>query len=401
MTNHSADTFDPATYSRIVRRDIEDGSIRFSELSRGATDWPASLRDGCRFDTLYVAGDKSVLDGPLVALTGSRRPTAKQLAAAKACGEAAASAGVPLVSGSALGCDLEAAAACLAKGGSVVVVPGTGVDVLYPQAASGVFSAALSGRGCVCSPYPLGTEPGRWQFPHRNELIAGMADLLICPAARRPSGSLTTIELALKADVPVLLVEGSGITARDLFPYSGLVDTVFGGDSLKETLADEISAARGNRVVREVARRLSDALPQWGVNVVTDRFGLMVECEAFAGPGCYDYVATIDMRGHDARHASEWHAAMMELVEGFDLDDVMRLALGSPDAPDAETMVVDLADVRDRLLPELSDAVVSVSTAVASKLGPASGNACLASLSHEVPRSEPEPHLTSRDDVVR
>lgn len=391
------ESLDPSEYSGTIRRGIADGTIRYAELSRSSGDWPEAIRGVRDLDTLHVVGDASVLEGPLVAVTGSRRPSPEQLDAARECGRAAARAGVGLVCGGAIGCDLEAATACLANGGRIVVVPGTGVDVLYPRAASAVMCAAATGFGCVCSPFPLGTEPRRWQFPRRNELIAAMADLMVCPAARRPSGSLSTVELALDAGVPVLLVEGSGITERDLFPRSSLVDTLGRDESLVEGLVARMSDARPRRAALEVASRLSDALPHWGFYVAHEADGHLVECEASAGEGGYDYVGMLDMRGRDPLVAREWQAAAAELAHGFDLDEEVGLCLGASGSPGVETVVADLKDVRDRLLPELAAAVSRVSEAVARELGGGARNAPLSEAARTPPHLAADRAPRTRD----
>jgi DNA processing protein len=44
----------------------------------------------------------------------------------------------------------------------------------------------------------LNFEPTLWSFPQRNRLIAGISDYLFVPEAKEKSGSLITVDFAIK-----------------------------------------------------------------------------------------------------------------------------------------------------------------------------------------------------------
>ena len=82
---------------------------------------------------LFVKGDVSLLDQPSVSVVGSRQLFPENKAFAKAIGTQAASEGLVLVSGGAVGADQTAQNACLQAGGSCILfVPDRLIDYFVP-----------------------------------------------------------------------------------------------------------------------------------------------------------------------------------------------------------------------------------------------------------------------------
>ncbi len=157
---------------------------------------------------LYFKGDLDVLDGPSLAIVGSRRPTDYgRRIASKLAGELA-STGVLIVSGLAFGIDAIAHQAALEAGGKTVAVFGCGLDYIYPPVHSTLASRIIE-SGCLLSEFPKGTRPERFNFPVRNRIISGLTDgVLVIEAAER-SGALVTANLALEQGREVLAIPGS------------------------------------------------------------------------------------------------------------------------------------------------------------------------------------------------
>lgn len=368
-------------YSTWCHEGLRSGSVEYTEIHMGSDMVPGGIRgDGLKgLGALHVLGDAAVLYGPLVALTGSRHVDGAEAERARACGVAAARAGVTLVTGGAIGCELEAAEACLEEGGSVVVIPGCGPDALYQRPTEGVLRAAASGQGCVCSPFPLGTAPRRPQFHQRSALIASCADLIVCPAARPRSGTLGTLSKAAELGTRIALLEGCGVTPRDLFPTLCDVLVIPGtGDALEEILESHMEEARARRFCDELAQGIELANEAWRVSVIDEGDGFALECETIGDVSGYDYIGTLDMRSRDPLDPAAWALEAYDLAESFDVDHEVEINLGGRGAPGVETMVMEFQDIRDRLLPELRDIVRSVSSEVAERLCPTSGNEPLA-----------------------
>jgi DNA processing protein len=163
--------------------------------------------------TLHVAGDVRHLarlaseDERTVAIVGTRRASRDGLHVARALGRDLGVAGVPVVSGMALGIDAAAQSGALDGGGLSVAVLASGAETAYPRSKQALHRALVA-RGLVLSELPPGTRPWRWAFPARNRTIAGLADLTVVVEAAERSGSLITAELAMRLGREVAAVPG-------------------------------------------------------------------------------------------------------------------------------------------------------------------------------------------------
>lgn len=157
---------------------------------------------------LFVAGDPSLLWLPSVALVGSRSPTAGGSDNAREFARVLTGKGLMIVSGLAAGIDTVAHEATLAAGGITVAVLGTGPDVPYPRANTGLH-ARIAAHGAIVSEHLPGTGPRREHFPSRNRILAGISlGTLVIEAAYR-SGALITARLAGECGREVMAVPGS------------------------------------------------------------------------------------------------------------------------------------------------------------------------------------------------
>ncbi len=142
---------------------------------------------------LFALGALATAAGPTVALVGARRATAYGRRVAERLAIALAGEGVCVVSGLAAGIDAESHAGALRVRGRTVAVMGTGVDVPYPRANSGLHAQIVE-RGLVLSELPPGRRAYPGAFPRRNRLIAALADVVVVVEAGAKSGSLITAQ---------------------------------------------------------------------------------------------------------------------------------------------------------------------------------------------------------------
>jgi DNA processing protein len=154
------------------------------------TDPPAVLFGSGRADIVAVLADE-----PSVTVVGTRRASPYGTEVAYALGRGLGAAGVPVVSGLALGIDGTAHRGCLDGGGVPVAVVASGSDVVYPRRHRALHER-VAREGLVLSELPPGTEPFRWSFPARNRIMAGLARMTLVVEAADPSGSLITAEFA-------------------------------------------------------------------------------------------------------------------------------------------------------------------------------------------------------------
>jgi DNA processing protein len=171
-------------------------------------DYPSLLREIPQPPwVLYVKGDVSLLDGPGIAVVGTRKPTPYGRQAARMLSEQLAGAGWVVVSGMATGIDSEAHRGALRKNGATVAVLGTGVDVVYPRNNRSLYHELIR-HGAVCSEMPPGTEPHPGLFPQRNRIISGLSYGTVVVEAAERSGSLITADCSMEQGREVFAVPG-------------------------------------------------------------------------------------------------------------------------------------------------------------------------------------------------
>ena len=144
-----------------------------------------------------------------MARVGSRRPTPYGEAVAEQLAAELAAAGVVVISGLALGIDAAAHRGALNGGGTTVAVMGTGVDLVYPAAHSGLAEQILASGGALVSQFADGTMPRRHNFPARNWTMAALSDAVVVVEAAEASGALITAQAALELNREVMAVHGS------------------------------------------------------------------------------------------------------------------------------------------------------------------------------------------------
>lgn len=179
-------------------------------ITRDAPDYPAMLKELPDPPlALWIEGTRrDLLNGPQLAMVGSRKPTANGRETAQQFARYLSERGLTIVSGLATGIDGASHRGGLQGCGGTLAVLGSGPDVLFPRSHARL-AADIIARGLIVSEYPPGTPPLAAHFPQRNRIIAGMsAGTLVVEAARR-SGSLITARLAGNYGREVFAIPGS------------------------------------------------------------------------------------------------------------------------------------------------------------------------------------------------
>ena len=158
-------------------------------------------------ERLYALGDLTLLERDLVGIVGSREPTNYGSRVAYAAGQAAARAGLVVVSGMARGLDSRAHRGALDAGGGTIAILGSGVDVPYPRSNKDLYADVLR-SGLLLSEQEPGTNPLPGSFPKRNRLIAGLARCLLVVEGRIKGGTRNTSRLMADMGKLVLAVPG-------------------------------------------------------------------------------------------------------------------------------------------------------------------------------------------------
>jgi DNA processing protein len=116
--------------------------------------------------------------------------------------------GMGTISGGATGVDTLGHEITLEKSGYTLAVFGTGIDRCYPANNKILFEKIIAQGGAIISHFPLGTGPELYNFPMRNELVAGLSSGILIPEAGLSSGTLITAQLALEHGRDVFAVPG-------------------------------------------------------------------------------------------------------------------------------------------------------------------------------------------------
>jgi DNA processing protein len=159
---------------------------------------------------LWAQGDLGALDGPKLAIVGTRRPTGEGTHNAQAFACDLARRGWCVVSGMALGIDGVAQRAALDAGGSSIAVLGCGVDVIYPASHRDLYEqlCRLPG-GLLLSEHPPGTVARPAFFPRRNRIVTGLSLGTLVVEATEKSGSLVSARLTLEQNRELFVLPGS------------------------------------------------------------------------------------------------------------------------------------------------------------------------------------------------
>jgi DNA processing protein len=159
---------------------------------------------------LYTTGEYSLatlLDRPIIAIVGTRKPTAYGIHCTKTLAYELAAAGFVIVSGLALGIDALAHQAALDAGGQTIAVLPCGIETVYPR-SNLQLASRVAASGCLVSEYPADLLPQAYQFIARNRIIAALADAILIPEAAERSGSLHTAMFGLELGKQILAVPG-------------------------------------------------------------------------------------------------------------------------------------------------------------------------------------------------
>lgn len=209
---------DPGTARHIVksRPEIDPDKELEGVTSAGVrvvtwhdADYPSRL--GEIYDkppVLYVKGELPSDRDRLVAVVGTRKPTAYGRQVAHQLSSELARAGVTIVSGLARGIDGIAHRAALEAGQRTVAVLGSGVDVIYPREHTSLAEQIVA-NGAIISEHPMGTRPNAQNFPRRNRIISGMTLGTVVVEAPEGSGALLTASHAIEQDREVFAVPGN------------------------------------------------------------------------------------------------------------------------------------------------------------------------------------------------
>lgn len=172
---------------------------------------------------LYVRGIFPSFELPVISIVGTRRPTAGASEAAFTLAAEFALLGIPVVSGLAYGIDSAAHWGAVKTGSYTLAVLGTSIDRIYPDTNRALAADILENGGALVSEKPPFSPIGKYDFPRRNRIIAGMSRGVVVVQAPARSGALITAEWAMHSNRSVY-VHRVGSSGNAGLGTRGLID---------------------------------------------------------------------------------------------------------------------------------------------------------------------------------
>jgi DNA processing protein len=205
-----------------IRKMAENDAARASKFGIHLVSWressyPPLLRE--IYDPpvlLFYRGDLPNPLKPLVAVVGTRKPSAGAAKEAFTLGRELGEAGIPVVSGLALGIDSMAHKGNIEGNAPTVAVLGSGPDMIFPASNRGLARRILEKGGAILSEYPPGTVPFKSHFPERNRIISALSRGVVVVEAPEKSGALITARFAIEQNRDLWVVKAGINSAKSL-----------------------------------------------------------------------------------------------------------------------------------------------------------------------------------------
>jgi DNA processing protein len=144
---------------------------------------------------LFFIGDTSLLRRKKISIIGSRKPNQYARHKTEELSRKLSQYGVCILSGCAICVDSISHNAAGAN--NTILVAATGLDKRYPAINKNLIQD-VEKHGLVMSQFTKGSPSTKYNFVLRNELVVALGDILIVTYADLNSGSMRSVEYALK-----------------------------------------------------------------------------------------------------------------------------------------------------------------------------------------------------------
>lgn len=144
---------------------------------------------------LFYIGNTQLLKKRKISIVGTRRPNSYTKEFTHKLSSKLSNSGFCIVSGAALGVD--AIAHNAAGFNNTIAVVANGLDIRYPSVNKNLISN-IEKDGLMLSAYKEKEKARNYTFVLRNEIVVALGEVLIVTQADEKSGTLTSVEYALK-----------------------------------------------------------------------------------------------------------------------------------------------------------------------------------------------------------
>jgi DNA processing protein len=170
-------------------------------------DFPEGLIDSNNSALfLYLKGNRDLLSRKSLAIIGTRTPDSLASEYAVRIARYFTNAGVPILSGLALGCDSLAHAASLDAGGEAIAVMAHGLHTIAPSQNRGLAERIQSSGGLLVSEYAMGTPPSKFTYVQRDNTQSALSSAIVLIQSALDGGSLHACRASLKVGKKVFFL---------------------------------------------------------------------------------------------------------------------------------------------------------------------------------------------------
>ncbi len=175
---------------------------------------------------LFYKGNTNLLQNRKVSIVGTRKPSQYTVQLTHKISNELSKRDITIVSGVAMGVDAIAHKA--AGSSNTIAVIANGLDIRYPAVNTKLIKE-IEEKGLILSAYKEKEKARNYTFVHRNEIVVSLGEVLIVTQADEKSGSLRSIDYALKMGkkvytIPHRLNESKGTQA---LVAKGLIEPIY------------------------------------------------------------------------------------------------------------------------------------------------------------------------------
>lgn len=186
-------------------------------------------------EELFYIGNLELLKKRKVSIIGTRRPNSYSKEFTYKLASKLSNAGICIISGVAMGVD--ALAHQGAKSNNTIAVVANGLDIRYPSVNKNLI-IDIEKNGLILSAYKEKEKAKNYTFVHRNEIVVALSEFLIVTEADLNSGSLTSVNYALKMGKKVYTIPhriNESLGTQELIK-KGLIEVIYDVDEFIENI---------------------------------------------------------------------------------------------------------------------------------------------------------------------
>lgn len=184
---------------------------------------------------LFYIGNTDLLNKKKISIVGSRRPNSYTKEFTYKLASKLSSTNTCIVSGAAMGVD--AIAHQGASSNNTIAVVANGLDIRYPSVNKNLI-IDIEKNGLIISAYKENEKARNYTFVLRNEIVVALGEILIVTQADINSGTLTSVEYALKMGKKVYTLPhrlNESLGTQNLL-QKGLIEAIYDIDKFIEDI---------------------------------------------------------------------------------------------------------------------------------------------------------------------